>query len=153
TPLDPWWIVGFVAGEGCFSIDLISNSTMTLGVQAQANFSVTQGLKSRSVLERIQDFFGCGQIQANKRHDNHQESLAIYRVRKLADLQQIIVPFFQCYPLQTAKALDFALFAEGVGRMGRGEHLTQDGLERIREIKGRMRKPLVPIEVVMESSE
>ena|SRR5262249_30944402 len=152
-PLDPWWIVGFVDGEGCFAIDLINNSTMTLGVQAQANFSVTQGSKSRDALERIQDFFGCGQIQANPRHDNHRESLLIYRVRKLADLQQVIIPFFQRHPLQTAKAQDFALFAEAGARMGRGEHLTSEGLEVIRQLKGRMRKPSLPIEMVLESSE
>ena len=154
TPLDPWWIAGFVDGEGCFSVDLISNATMTLGVQAQANFSVTQGLKSRSALERIQAYFGCGQIQANKRTDNHREDLAIYRVRRLADLQQVIIPFFQRHPLQTAKAHDFALFAEAVALMGRGEHLSPEGLETIGRLKGRMSQPLVPIEMaVMESSE
>jgi CheY-like chemotaxis protein len=127
---------------------------MTLGAQAQANFSVTQGSKSRTALERIQAFFGCGQIQANARHDNHREDLLIYRVRQLADLQQVIVPFFQRYPLQTAKSNDFALFAEVVIRMGRGEHLSLDGLEAIRQLKGRMRQPSVPVEmVVMESSE
>jgi len=144
SPLDPWWIVGFVDGEGCFSIDLINNLTLTLEYQAQANFTVTQGIRSRSALERIQAYFGCGQIQANKRRDNHREDLAMYRVRKLADLRQVIIPFFQRYPLQTAKAQDFVLFADGVARMERGEHLTLDGLEAIRQLKGRMHQPWLP---------
>src|SRR5215831_13195314 len=121
--LAPWWIVGFVDGEGCFAIDLISNPTLTLGVQVQANFSVTQGIKSWSALERIQAYFGCGQIQLNPRQD-HREDLAIYRVRKLSELKQVILPFFVRYPLQTAKAHDFDLFAQAVDAMGRKEHLT-----------------------------
>jgi LAGLIDADG endonuclease len=138
-PLEPWWIVGFVDGEGCFSIDLINNATMTLGIQVQANFSVTQGIRSLSALERIQAYFGCGQIQSNPRRDNHREDLAIYRVRRLSDLQQIIIPFFVSHPLQTAKANDFALFAEGVSMMTRGEHLAEVGLQAIRQLKLRMR--------------
>ncbi len=151
--LAPWWIVGFVDGEGCFSIDLITNSTMTLGVQVQANFSVTQGIKSRSVLEAIQAHFGCGQIQENVRIDNHREPLAIYRVRKLMDLRQVIVPFFRNYPLQTAKVHDFELFADVVERMARGEHLTLDGLQQIRIQKSRMRQLGQISERKMESSE
>jgi hypothetical protein len=151
--LSPWWIVGFVDGEGCFSIDLIANRTMTLGVQVQANFSVTQGVKSLSVLEAIQAHFGCGQIQLNPRSDNHRESLAIYRVRKLADLRQVIIPFFRNHPLQTAKVHDFELFAGVVERMGRGEHLTADGLQQIIDRKSRMRRAVVIGENGMESSE
>jgi LAGLIDADG endonuclease len=151
--LAPWWIVGFVDGEGCFSIDLIANRTMTLGVQVQANFSVTQGVKSLSVLEAVRAYFGCGQIQLNPRKDNHRESLAIYRVRKLADLRQVVIPFFRNYPLQTAKVHDFELFADVVERMGRGEHLTADGLRQIIDRKRRMRQTVVIGESGMESSE
>ena len=152
-PLAPWWIVGFVDGEGCFSIDLINNRTLTLGVQVQANFSVTQGIKSLNALEAIRAYFGCGQIQLNPRTDNHRESLAISRVRKLTDLRQVIIPFFRNYPLQTAKVNDFALFAEVVERMSRGEHLTSDGLRQIRTLKARMRQTVLISESGMESSE
>lgn len=138
-PLDPWWIVGFVDGEGCFSVDVIENQTMTLGYQVQANFSVTQGVKSQNVLEAIQMHFGCGQIQLNSRFDNHREHLAIYRVRKLEDLRQVIIPFFRNYPLQTAKSKDFDMFADVVERMAMKDHLTPDGLHEIRLLKSRMR--------------
>jgi hypothetical protein len=152
-PLSPWWIVGFVDGEGCFSIDVINNRTLTLGVQVQANFSVTQGLKSRSVLEAIQAYFGCGQIQLNPRTDNHRESLAIYRVRKLVDLRTIIIPFFRNHPLRTAKVNDFELFADVVERMARGDHLCLDGLHRIKVLKARMRQMAMVSESGVESSE
>jgi hypothetical protein len=83
----------------------------------------------------------------------HRESLAIYRVRKLADLRQVIIPFFRNYPLQTAKVHDFELFADVAERMGRGEHLTADGLQQIIDRKGRMRQAVVVGESGMESSE
>jgi hypothetical protein len=54
-----------------------------------------------------------------------------------------IVPFFERYPLRTAKALEFDRFADVVRRMRRGEHLTVQGLAEIATIAATMnfRKP------------
>ena len=49
--LDPWWIVGFVDGEGCFSISFIKNKTMRFGYQIFTEFVITQGEKSLPVLK------------------------------------------------------------------------------------------------------
>ncbi len=60
--LDPLWIVGFVDGEGCFSISIFKNSTTKLGVQVFPEFVVTQGAKSLNVLEDLQKYFKCGKV-------------------------------------------------------------------------------------------
>ena len=70
--LDPWWITGFVDGEGCFSISIFKNATTRAGVQIFPEFVVTQGAKSLLTLKNLQDFFGCGKIYENKRSDNHR---------------------------------------------------------------------------------
>jgi hypothetical protein len=57
-----------------------------------------------------------------------------YSVRRLTDLQQRVVPFFEVNPLRTAKALDFESFAVVVAMMGKGDHLTMGGLTRIAAI-------------------
>src|SRR3990170_8169879 len=62
------WIVGFVDGEGCFSCPVQRNKRMGRGWQVQPRFAVVQGERSLSVLEMIQDFFGCGSIYRNRRH-------------------------------------------------------------------------------------
>src|ERR1043166_2464130 len=67
------WIVGFVDGEGCFSVT-IQKSTTATGWQVFPEFVVTQGEKSLSALHDPQAFFGCGKIFVNRRRDNHRRS-------------------------------------------------------------------------------
>src|SRR3989338_814020 len=97
------WIVGFVDGEGCFSVSIFRNHTSKLGWQVFPEFVVTQGKKSLQALEEIKDFFGCGVILLNRRRDNHKEDLYRFAVRNLSDLTHLIIPFFQKHPLRTAK--------------------------------------------------
>ena len=108
--LDPWWIVGFVDGEGCFSVSTFKNKTCSSGYQTLYEFVITQGEKSRSSLERIERFFQCGHIYVNRRHDNHKENILRYCVRRQDDLKTIIIPFFKKYPLVTAKRQQFEEF-------------------------------------------
>jgi hypothetical protein len=132
--LDPWWIVGFVDGEGCFSISIFKNSTSKLGYQVFPEFVVTQGAKSLATLENLQKFFDCGKIYVNRRHDNHREDLYRYCVRSLSDIQSKIIPFFEQHELQTAKHQDFISFCEVVKLMKLRIHLTDDGLKEIRTL-------------------
>lgn len=74
------WIVGFVDGEGCFSISIFKNRTTRSGWQVLPEFVVTQGEKSLSALEEVKTFFGCGRLFINRRYDNHNENLYRYCV-------------------------------------------------------------------------
>jgi hypothetical protein len=137
------WIVGFVDGEGCFSIALYPNRSYKLGWQVLPDFVVVQGKRSLEVLYELKEFFGCGGIYVNRRHDNHREDLYRWNVRSQADLVTRIIPFFEANPLRTAKKDEFLRFREVVQMMVRREHLSFDGLRRIAEIAQTMnhRKP------------
>jgi len=130
--LDPWWIAGFVDGEGCFSVSIFKNATSKSGVQVFPEFVVTQGAKSVAALEALQQFFNCGKLYKNNRSDNHREPLYRYCVRASQDLRQKIIPFFEKYPLQTAKQQDFLVFCQVVKAIEKREHLNVEGLARIR---------------------
>ena len=132
--LDPWWITGFVDGEGCFSISIFKNVTTTAGVQIFPEFVVTQGAKSLEALEKLQNFFGCGKIYENRRKDNHRENLYRYCVRNRVDLGDKVIPFFQEYPLQTSKHQDFLVFCQVMDMIESKAHLTQQGLLSIRTL-------------------
>jgi len=137
------WIVGFVDGEGCFSIALFRNRKSSLGWQVLPDFVVVQGKKSINVLYELKEYFGCGGIYVNRRHDNHREDLYRWNVRSQADLVTRIIPFFEQYPLRTAKKDEFLKFREVLHMMIRREHLSVDGLRRIAEVAQTMnhRKP------------
>ena len=133
-PLAAEWVVGFVDGEGCFGIPIFKNRTCRLGWQVQPEFAVVQGERSAPVLHALVDFFGCGIVTVNRRRDNHRQDMWRFGVRRLADLQERIVPFFEANPLRTAKAGDFAGFAEVVRMMTQGAHLQMGGLRWIADI-------------------
>ncbi len=133
------WVIGFVDGEGCFSIGFIrqpggrNRSGYRTGYQVTHEFVVTQGAQSVSCLHELRDFFGVGQVIANRRYDNHREDLFRYVVRRRADLISKIVPFFQAHTLHSSKNENFEKFARCLEWIDAGEHLSTDGLIRIVE--------------------
>lgn len=151
------WIVGFVDGEGCFSINFMRQPDRQevnrvrkgykTGYQVAHEFAVVQGASSLDCLKKIKKFFGIGNIYINKRYDNHKEHLYRYTVRKREDIINVIIPFFQRYPLKTSKQSDFDNFSRCVQMMKDNKHLTPEGLIKIAEITERMnhKKPKTDI--------
>ena len=137
------WVVGFVDGEGCFSVPIFQNRTYRLGWQCQPAFAVVQGERSVHVLHELKSFFGCGGVYVNRRHDNHKEDLWRFDVRNPSDLLTRIVPFFEANPLRTAKNEDFIKFASIVRMVRKGFHRNSEGLATIARIVETMnhRKP------------
>jgi len=128
------WISGFTDGEGSFVISVIKNSTTRFGKQIFPEFVITQGAKSLSALEAIKEFFGCGSIVLNKRYDNHNEDMYRYCVRSILELNSIIIPFFDEFPLKTFKQNDFILFKRVLEMMGEKQHLEEAGWNEILEL-------------------
>lgn len=147
------WVTGFVDGEGCFSVGFIKQPNRPgrkgykLGIQVWCEFNVTQGERSLHSLKKIQSFFGLGSIYRNARFDNHKEDLYNYSVRNRDELREIIIPFFQIYPLRTAKKEDFEKFVQIFRLMDAKEHLTPVGLREIARICSQMnhRKDRMPL--------
>ena len=131
------WIVGFVDGEGCFSVSVFKNKTTKNGWQIFPEFVVTQGEKSLETLKLIKNYFKCGEIYINRRHDNHSENLYRFCVRNIHDLKDKIIPFFESNNLRSAKIKDFEIFSKVVNLMSNKEHLTTEGFDKILEIAGR----------------
>jgi hypothetical protein len=134
------WVVGFVDGEGCFSISVVKNAGCRLGWQVQHEFSVTQAAPSKSALEELIEFFGCGTIIENNRRDNHRYRLLRYAVKRRSDLNDLIIPFFEEHPLRTAKQQDFVSFCEVISMMREDHHLTREGLRTIAHITETMNR-------------
>jgi hypothetical protein len=139
------WVIGFVDGEGCFSIGFIhqsggsGRSGYRTGYQVAHEFVVTQGAQSVSCLDDLKSFFGVGQVLANKRYDNHREHLYRYVVRRRADLIAKIIPFFWTHPMHSSKQRNFEKFAECVELVDAGHHLTHEGLVEIAETMNRQK--------------
>lgn len=147
------WLVGFSDGEGCFHIGISRNKTMKSGYQVIAEFTIVQHVRDLALLEAIRDYLNCGVVKRNrgKSADLPDSSNRInqrwsFCVRKLDDHINIIIPMFEQVPLVSQKRLDFEDFKTVVFMMKQGEHLTPEGLEKIREIKSKMNRGRLPID-------
>jgi hypothetical protein len=125
--LDAGWVVGFVDGEGCFSVSIHRNprfAKRTRGWQIHPVFHVYQHGVHRAVLEGLVTFFGCGRIRGK----GPGSSVLTYGVDGLRDLERYILPFFEAHP-PVVKRQDFDAFAAIVRLMRQGRHFTPDGFE------------------------
>jgi hypothetical protein len=146
---DRGWVIGFVDGEGCFSIGFVrqpdrkSRRGYKTGYQVSHEFAVTQGASSVSCLRELREFFGVGMVVANRRYDDHREHLYRFVVRRRVDLLETVIPFFRRYPMRTSKQQNFEKFARCVELVADGRHLSPNGLIEIAQIAQTMnrRKP------------
>ena len=127
--LEPLWILGFVDGEGCFSISFSERKKFTLNLEVRPSFSVSQKSHSRDVLDAIQVYFGCGGVRPSKADGTHK-----YETRDLDNLFDTIIPFFQTYTLLTQKRKDFETFVTICKLIRANQHRNKEGLIQIIEL-------------------
>ena len=129
TVLQPWWVVGFVDGEGCFRASLLKNAKLRFGYQIQMEFVVVQHQRDVDLLYQLKSFFGCGQVGLAK-GVNSPSPVCQFRVRQLDHLQTKILPFFEKYSLYTKKHIEFLKFQELCGLLPQKIHLEEKGFQR-----------------------
>jgi hypothetical protein len=69
SKFDPYWLAGFVSGEGCFFINLCK-ATTKLGFSAYLVFQITQHSRDVKLMEGLISFLNCGRyvFRTNKDH-------------------------------------------------------------------------------------
>jgi hypothetical protein len=150
--LDPQWVVGFVDGEGCFSVSIHEHpGVRSFGWQINPVFQVSQHKHASYALHALAGFFGCGRVRSK----GSQSAVSIYAVDRRGDLQRTVIPFFRRHPL-IVKQSDFELFAEVTSVLNQRLHFTTTGFERAVTLayamnaRGKQRKR--PIETVLAGS-
>lgn len=127
--MDPWFITGFIDAEGCFSVRVRKSTKTKVCWHIETIFSI--GLHSRDLplLKEIQAYFGgVGRIVEGKKYCG-------YYVSSKEELNTVIIPHFEKYPLITQKLADFLLFKNVVDIINTKEHLTIEGLRKIVSLK------------------
>ena len=122
--IHPYWVAGFVDGDGCFYISLTNNST---GVGLV--FKITQHIRDTDLLKQFINYFNCG------RYGLSSPEAGDFIVTKFEDIYTKIIPFFNKYPLQGSKYLDFSDFNHVAELMKNKAHITSEGFESIKQIK------------------
>ena len=126
---DPNWLVGFSEGESCFFVRIYRSNKSKQGLAVQLAFSITQHFRDKELLDGIKNFLGCGRVA--KRSGEYCD----FVVNSLSDLDEKIIPLFLKYPLPGSKELNFIDFKKVLEMMKNKDHLSEEGLLKIKKIK------------------
>lgn len=127
------YLTGFTDGEGSFSVSFNSRSKLRTGIEVRPSFAIAQNEASLAVLEKIRDYFGCGNIRYSAGDNTYK-----YEVRSLDNLTKIIIPHFVKFPLLTAKNKDFESFKVICEMMVQHRHQDKAELDQIIDLALKM---------------
>jgi hypothetical protein len=130
---NPNWLCGFVNGEGSFYVPISKSKSTVTGYSVRLGFSIGQHSRDVDLLTSFVDYMKVGFITK----DSNKPACS-YAVIGFNDVVKTIIPFFEKYPLYGSKQLDFILFLEIASLMKEKIHLTNEGLNNIKDIKSRM---------------
>jgi hypothetical protein len=129
-PMSASWFIGFVDGEGCFTVSIVTQ-------YPRPQFLIGIHHQDQSVCEGIQSFLGCGLVYKRK------NGVVVFQISRRRDLIHSLFPVLytrgNCHCLRTQKRRNASLFRRIVLAMERGFHLRSEGLAQIRQWKERMR--------------
>lgn len=134
--VEPYWLVGFTSGEGCFFINMIKSKSK-LNEQVQLVFQITQHTRDEILMKNLISYFGCGYIKVKT---SSKFSWLDFVVTKFSDIDEKIIPFFKKYGIFGVKLEDFEDWSKAAELVKNKTHLTSSGLEEIWKIKTGMNR-------------
>ena len=138
--LPPQYVVGFIDGEGSFSVSIGKHKTTKSGFEVRPEFEIELRADDREILERILVTIGCGRIYDCSYDRYGWYPHAKYKISNREDMFKYLFPFLDQYPLQAKKAKVYPFFRQIVTMCRNKEHLTEKGLQRITKLRDEMRK-------------
>lgn len=110
--LETQWIVGFTDGEGCFTLSRNQNLEAPRRYTTQCEFVITQSKEDLALLHALRTHFGCGTVQEG----GEASTVAYFRIRSVAQLATVVLPFFDQHPLRSRKQQEYLTFRKVVLR-------------------------------------
>lgn len=137
SKLDPNWIAGFISGDSSFSV-AIENVSTGLGKRVRLIFGTCLHIRDYPLLLLIRNHFIDSKNISSNIHCSKKNNTSILQIKDTKVIFNKVIPFFNKYPVEGIKALDFNDFQEVAKLMGDKQHLTPPGLDRIIKIANGM---------------
>jgi hypothetical protein len=129
--LHPSWVAGFTSGDGTFIVSIRRSKALKVGARVSIIFGITQHIRDELLLKSLVNFFLCGQAYS---YESHTE----FKSQSFIDNYEKILPFFRKYPILGVKSRDFEDWGKVAEMIKTKAHLTNEGLDQIRQIKAGM---------------
>jgi hypothetical protein len=110
-------------------------SETIFGMSVQLVFQIAQHKRDELLIQSLVSYFGCGRYEPSNNKDFGQ-----FVIRKLEDLTEKVIPFFDKYKIVGIKAMDYKDFCNIAKIMKDKSHLTPEGLKKIKSLKSGMNK-------------
>lgn len=128
TIINPFWILGFTEAEGNFYKGIYKKTDKHYGF-VRLVFTITQHIRDKDLLKNFVNFFNCGNYSVRK------EKLAgDFKVTSFINIDNIIIPFFNKYPLISYKSRSFFYFCLIAKVIKEKNHLNKEGINEIESI-------------------
>lgn len=126
----PYWIAGFVSGDGSFNI----KTTKVRTGKVQLRFAVHLHNREEEVIKGLAQFWN---LEDNK-YIYYTDTSVTVQIVNTSDILNIIIPFFDEYQIKGVKELDFMDFKKVAEIVKSKDHLTENGFSEILVIKDNM---------------
>lgn len=134
------WIAGFFSGDGCFSIGIYKSSDHKIGCGIIFQIVFTQHSRDEVLFNSIKKVLGCGNIIKYS-----TRNIIKLKISNFKDVYYKMIPIFNKHKIIGVKSLDYLDFCLVVELINKKDHLTKEGLEKIRKIKSNMNKRRIHI--------
>lgn len=129
--LNPYWVSGFVAGDGNFSVYVKPAKDYALGEKVYYRFQITQHSKDLELMSLFTKFFNCGVVHVRS---NLATPRCDFIIQDASSILDKIIPHFDIYPLCNLKQKDFICFKNSMSLVKLNQHLTKEGLDKIQTL-------------------
>lgn len=127
------WLAGFTDAEGCFFIALKKSLSSKLGEAVWLKFILTQHIRDNVFLHSLISTLNCGRYVTKPGYGE-------FIVEKFKDIDEKILPIFETFKLHGVKSKEYEDFKKAAAIIRNKDHLTREGLDNIKKIKGQMNK-------------
>lgn len=97
-------------------------------------FLITQHFRDIILMKNLIKILNCGNVVIR----DSNKSIVDFKINKFTFIRNEIIPFFQKYPIQGVKRLDYLDWCKVAELMQNKVHLTKEGIDEIKKIKSRM---------------
>ena len=138
--LNSHYVVGFIDGEGSFSVSIGRHKTLKRGFEVRPEFEIELRADDQKILERILITIGCGRIYdcAYDRYGWYPH--VKYKITSIKDMKDYLFPFLDKYSLQAKKSEIYKFFREIVLMVCNKQHLSDKGFNKIIKLRNEIRK-------------
>ena len=112
---------------------ILKSQTIKTGFSVSLGFQITQHSRDVVLMQNLIKFWDCGYIV-----EDSKKPFLDFKINKFSIIRDKVIPFFQKYPIQGVKRLDYFDRCKVAELMENKAHLTQEGLYEIKKIKSKM---------------